>query len=81
MKDVQVTVPSVPGPTEATTPTTSGVRDEAAQAPAAPSNGGLAFTGAEIGGLVVLGTGAVALGTAAVWSARHRDEDDDSSPA
>jgi hypothetical protein len=67
-----------------TTPTTvTGVQGVAvADQPATttPGGGGLAFTGAEIGGLVVLGTGAVALGTAAVWSARHRDEDDELSP-
>jgi hypothetical protein len=75
VKDVSVTLPTVP---ESTTRTSSAVRGEAVTAPATtPNNGGLAFTGAEIGGLVVLGTGAVALGTAAVWSARHRDDEDD----
>jgi hypothetical protein len=77
--------PPVPVPrAEVTTTTLTDVRgtvEEAAPGPATTTNnGGLAFTGAEIGGLVVLGTGAIALGTAAVWSARHRDEDDDISP-
>jgi hypothetical protein len=65
--------------TSATTTTTRQTPGSAvtvgAQSGANPS-GGLAFTGAEIGGLVVLGAGAVALGTAAVWTARHRDEQD-----
>ena len=74
---------SVPVPTVSSTTSNVQVRaEEVAAAPAnTPSNGGLAFTGAEIGGLVVLGTGAVALGTAAVWSARNRDEDDEGTPA
>jgi hypothetical protein len=72
-------------PTSATTTTTRQAPGSAvavgAQSGANPS-AGLAFTGAEIGGLVVLGAGAVALGTAAVWTARHRDEQDDpDSPA
>jgi|RhiMethySRZTD1v2_1073278.scaffolds.fasta_scaffold1869638_1 hypothetical protein len=79
VKEESVTVPP---PTVTSTTSRTDVRAEEVTAnQTAPNNGGLAFTGAEIGGLVVLGTGAVALGTAAVWSARHRDEDDESFPA
>jgi hypothetical protein len=67
---------------ETTAGTSPQIRGEAVEQPVTTTpSGGLAFTGAEIGGLVVLGTGAVALGTAAVWSARHREDDDEGSPA
>jgi hypothetical protein len=78
--------PPVPIPRAVTTTTPTTLTEVEGQSVGAENpatttnNGGLAFTGAEIGGLVVLGTGAIALGTAAVWSARHRDEDDDISP-
>jgi hypothetical protein len=74
---VVVTPPASPG---GATPSSPGPGDAAAPTTDTPS-GGLAFTGAEIGGLVVLGTGAVALGTAAVWSARRRDDDDEGTAA
>jgi hypothetical protein len=72
---VVVTPPGSPSPGSTPEP-----RGDAAPTGDTPSSG-LAFTGAEIGGLVVLGTGAVALGTAAVWSARRRDDDDEGTAA
>jgi hypothetical protein len=80
VKPEQVTIPP---PTVTSTTTNVRVRAEevTASPETTPDNGGLAFTGAEIGGLVVLGAGAVALGTAAVWSVRNRDDEDDSFPA